>query len=319
MFGLPELIVMMVVLGIPLGIIILIISISNSRSKRRLKQRKEVIMSYCTKCGEEVAAGSSFCPKCGGKLSNSQSIIQSAPVSSVLTEQEYENFIGKNADKYLTKFKKFNVNGTDSFSATWHWPAFFVPCFWMLYRKLYLWTLLAFILLVIPYVNFIAMIVFGITGNYIYYKHTRKALLEIKQAPSSSEIQKAVNVAYQGGVNNAVVIVTPILFIVFIGILAAIAIPQFVTFRTRGYCAIAKADLKNAYTASQAYFLDHPRGKINNVDDLKGYGFQKNDKVLLYIEGTTINSFMMSAKHPDCDKIYYIDPMGNITEDKSNP
>ena len=271
-------------------------------------------MSYCTKCGEEVAAGSSFCPKCGGKLSNSQS----APVSSVITEQEYDNFIGNNADKYLTKFKKFNIDGTDSFSATWHWPAFFVPFFWMLYRKLYLWALLAFVISIIPYVNLIAMIVFGITGNYIYYKHTRKALLEIKQAPSSSEIQKAVNIAHQGGVNNAVVIVAPILLIVVVGILAAIAIPQFVTFRTRGYCAIAKADLKNAYTTSQAYFLDHPRGKINNEDDLKGYGFQKNDRVLVDVKGT-INSLLISAKHPECDKIYFVDPRGNITEEKSNP
>ncbi len=115
--GLPELIVVMVVFVIPLGIIILIISILNSRSKRRLKQQREVIMSYCTKCGKEVAAGSSFCPKCGDKLSNIQSDMQSAPVSSAITEQDWSNFIGSNADKYLAKFKKFSSGGTDSFSA----------------------------------------------------------------------------------------------------------------------------------------------------------------------------------------------------------
>ena len=43
-----------------------------------------------------------------------------------------------------------------------------------------------------------------------------------------------------------------------IAILAAIAIPQFSAFRLRGYNVAAKADLKNAYTAAQAYFSDSP-------------------------------------------------------------
>ncbi|MBA4389935.1 MAG: hypothetical protein C0399_03255 [Syntrophus sp. (in: bacteria)] len=312
--GLPELIVMTVVLGIPLGIIILIIFISNSRSKRRLKQLKEVIMSYCTKCGKEIAEGSSFCRNCGEKLPNVQSDIQGAPVSSAITEQDYTSFIGGNADKYLTKFKKFNIDGTDSFSATWHWPAFFVPFFWMLYRKLYLWALLVFVLSIIPLVTFPLMIFFGITGNYIYYKHTKKKLLQIKLAPSSSDIQRAVNIAHQGGVNNAVVIVAPILLIAVVGILAAIAIPQFNAMKTRGYCISAKSESQNAYTASQAYFLDHPKGEINNVDDLKDHGFQKSDKVLVHVQGT-VNSLLISAKHPGCDKTYFSDQTGNVKEE----
>ncbi len=167
--------------------------------------------------------------------------------------------------------------------------------------------MLVFVVSIIPYVNLIAMIVCGITGNYIYYKHAREKLLEIKLAPSSSEIQRAVNIAHQGGVNNAVVIVVPILMIFVIGILAAIAIPNFVTYRTRGACAAAKADMKNAYTASQAFFLDQPKGNINNADDLKEYGFQKTDRVLIDVKGT-VYSLLISANHPDCDKTYVTDP-----------
>ena len=47
--------------------------------------------------------------------------------------------------------------------------------------------------------------------------------------------------------------------IAIIGILAAIAIPQFTAYKARGYNAGAKADLKNAYTAAQAYFADNPK------------------------------------------------------------
>jgi type IV pilus assembly protein PilA len=46
--------------------------------------------------------------------------------------------------------------------------------------------------------------------------------------------------------------------IAIIGILAAIAIPQFSKYRSRGFMASVKADAKNAYTAVVAYQGDHP-------------------------------------------------------------
>ncbi len=42
--------------------------------------------------------------------------------------------------------------------------------------------------------------------------------------------------------------------IAIIGILAAIAIPQFVSYRQKGYNTKAKAELKSYYSACQAYF-----------------------------------------------------------------
>jgi type IV pilus assembly protein PilA len=46
--------------------------------------------------------------------------------------------------------------------------------------------------------------------------------------------------------------------IAIIGILAAIAIPQFSAYKARGYIASVKSDAKNAYTAVQAYLGDFP-------------------------------------------------------------
>jgi type IV pilus assembly protein PilA len=51
--------------------------------------------------------------------------------------------------------------------------------------------------------------------------------------------------------------------VAIIAILAAIAIPQFSAYRLRGYNTAAKADLKNAYTAAQAYFSDSPSATID--------------------------------------------------------
>jgi type IV pilus assembly protein PilA len=47
--------------------------------------------------------------------------------------------------------------------------------------------------------------------------------------------------------------------IAIIGILAAIAIPQFQEYRQRGYDAGARSDLRNAATAEEAYFIDNDK------------------------------------------------------------
>ena len=46
--------------------------------------------------------------------------------------------------------------------------------------------------------------------------------------------------------------------IAIIGILAAIAIPQFASYRAKSYNTQAKAELKSFYTACQAYFSENP-------------------------------------------------------------
>ncbi|MBW2004513.1 MAG: prepilin-type N-terminal cleavage/methylation domain-containing protein [Deltaproteobacteria bacterium] len=46
-----------------------------------------------------------------------------------------------------------------------------------------------------------------------------------------------------------------IIVIGIIGILAAIAIPSYNTYRERSYISICVSDSKNAYTAAQSYFM----------------------------------------------------------------
>jgi type IV pilus assembly protein PilA len=51
--------------------------------------------------------------------------------------------------------------------------------------------------------------------------------------------------------------------IAIIGILAAIAIPQFSAYRTRSYNSAAQSDLRNAATAQEAYYVEGPGGSIS--------------------------------------------------------
>lgn len=44
-----------------------------------------------------------------------------------------------------------------------------------------------------------------------------------------------------------------------IGILAAIAIPQFAEYRMRGFDSRARSDLRNVATAEEAYFVDYEK------------------------------------------------------------
>jgi len=53
--------------------------------------------------------------------------------------------------------------------------------------------------------------------------------------------------------------------IAIIGILAAIAIPQFVQYRERGYKASVNSDAKNAHTEVTAYLADHPDKTATDV------------------------------------------------------
>ena len=103
--------------------------------------------------------------------------------------------------------------------------------------------------------------------------------------------------------------------IAIIGILAAIAIPQFTAYKARGYNAGAKADLKNAYTAAQAYFADNPAATVDAAA-LKAGGYQPTADVVLTITAGTQSTLAMTAKNSNAGAAattYSIDSAGVIT------
>lgn len=270
-------------------------------------------MSYCTKCGKEVLGGGSFCQHCGGNLSITPASMQTSSMSPDLTKKDFAAFVRTNVEKYLTKFAKFNTGGIDGFKATWHWPAFFVPFWWLLYRKMYGWAILAFFTGWIPYIGwFLLPIVWAITANYIYYRQTKRKLLEIKQLHPSPETQRAV-IAVTGGVGNAALIFVPIGFIMVIGILAAIAIPQFSAYRQRAYNVQVKSEIQRACAEASSIFIDNPQKTITRAD-LEEKGLKLSPLMELVIYDGTRESFNMSVSHNSGNKIYVADSNCDITE-----
>ena len=104
--------------------------------------------------------------------------------------------------------------------------------------------------------------------------------------------------------------------IAIIGILAAIAIPQFSAYKQRGYNIAAKTDAKNAYTAAQAYFADYATEIIGDIGDLSGatFGFQQTNGVLTTAAGNQAG-LAITSTHGASDPtvVYAVTAAGVIT------
>ena len=103
--------------------------------------------------------------------------------------------------------------------------------------------------------------------------------------------------------------------IAIIGILAAIAIPQFVAYKKRGFNATANSDIKNAYTAAQAYFSDYPQGTINALSDITDYGYTQSQNVTISVGGNAGGLTISSVPNPATSgsRSFTADLNGSIT------
>jgi len=104
--------------------------------------------------------------------------------------------------------------------------------------------------------------------------------------------------------------------IAIIGILAAIAIPQFSAYRTRSFNSAATADIRNAATAQEAYFVDN-QSYCATVATLTGatYGLYLSDNVTLAVTAATTSGYTMTASHAKGNKTFTLTgPGGTITK-----
>ena len=83
--------------------------------------------------------------------------------------------------------------------------------------------------------------------------------------------------------------------VAIVGILAAIAIPQFAAYRARGFNARVQSAARNAATAQEAYFVDNNAYFSGACTGLPG--FTGGDGVVCNTTGTA-TSFTVTTSHP---------------------
>lgn len=229
---------------------------------------------HCIHCGSAHTDTAQYCPQCGQPLANAT--LNPAEV----TRQNFEAMVGpKNQHYYLPRFEAFEATGKTSLG--WHWPAFFITFYWLLYRKMWLAALLYFIL---PYVVTTALGVVGavvgeqgqmlVLGGYgvyclailllppmlangLYYRHCQSKIRKAEaQYPERQRLLGYLQA--KGGTSNVILFVVLIFgLIAVIGILAAIALPAYQQYTQ-------KAKLMQVYHSGQSvtqelslYYAEH--------------------------------------------------------------
>ena len=89
--------------------------------------------------------------------------------------------------------------------------------------------------------------------------------------------------------------------VAIIGILAAIAIPQFSAYRSQGFNARASSDLRNMATAAEAYFAANAQ-YTSNVNNLTG--FKQSPGVTISLTPGAGSAFTAQAYHANGDRTY---------------
>ena len=104
--------------------------------------------------------------------------------------------------------------------------------------------------------------------------------------------------------------------IAIIGILAAIAIPNFLSYRTKGQDSAAQSEAKNFYNTALAYFADTTTTGtvVGAANEVGGHDITLGGGTLTdNLDGTITGAGALTFKHTGSATVYTLDTEGNIS------
>jgi Protein of unknown function (DUF2628) len=207
----------------------------------------------------------------------------------------YESAIGdKNQDYYLGKFEDFDDKGP-GLHASWNWAAFFIPVFWVLYRKMYGWFVVWVCIFIffgvadraalnsaegsywVLAATFAVAVSFSAYANSLYHRKV-KARIATAQKSSSDASRLSRKLTAGGGVNKWVPLVCGAVPV--IGVVAAIALPAYHDYTKRQEVGAIAVQVPVSAEKPIAYGVnDYPAQQVKNVNPFSDPNFGKTDPI----------------------------------------
>lgn len=94
-----------------------------------------------------------------------------------------------------------------------------------------------------------------------------------------------------------------LIVVVIIGILAAIAIPQFASTKERAFDATAKSDVRNAMAAEEAYFADT---QVYGPSAIATGSFTTSTGVTISTSAASSAGYAVTASHSASSNSYWV-------------
>ncbi|MEO1244745.1 MAG: pilin [Pseudomonadota bacterium] len=228
-------------------------------------------------------------------------------------EQDLAAFVGpKNTEYYLERSRRISAGNTVS----WHWPAFFITLYWLLYRKMWAYAAAYFAilflgapgatallalaigpeladLLVSLVLLVVSLVVIPIYANKIYLGYAESKLAAIHAKDLDAETRQ-LKIASAGGT----ALWAPLLFLAFFLfiIFAAIGFPAYQDYVVRAQAAEGFAlasEPKNAivryYEASGDFPPDNAAAGLPAANDLRGK----------YVSSVTVDGSLIIVNYGD--------------------
>jgi hypothetical protein len=192
-------------------------------------------MSFCTACEAKLPVDATYCNECGAEVSMTDdrpfgqtearsgvaapqapgpqtgyaqpasATAQNDTEAQIYRLEDARVFVGKNWEYYSRKWEAMHSGNR---RMSWNWPAFFLPVFWLAYRKMYwqacLFSVVAVVLDMIHVpamggIKLLYFISFAAFANHVYRQHVSAKLKQIRETNSPEQAQ--LELQRQGGTN----------------------------------------------------------------------------------------------------------------------
>jgi len=222
------------------------------------------LVKLCPFCMEKIQADALKCKHCGSMLNAAQP--QQQKVQPPIQPQHQPPVMQQSKSPLPPE------------AAGWCWGGFFLSWIWAIGNSTWIG-----LLALVPVVNFIMMFVLGAKGREWAWKNKQWQSVE-----HFNSVQKKWSIT--GG----------ILFV--IGVVVAVAIPQFNAYRIKDFNKTALSDLRNSKTTLEAYFADHQR----YPDTLESAKYIPSKNV--YVKCAILpDAYVCGAAHKKGDVLYITD------------